>query len=92
MLDFTAARALALRLIAERQSETTGPLLLLEQQVVTFEEGWLFPYQSAWYAEGGDEDAALSGHGPLFIRRTGRWFEVPAYYESGEFLARLGIR
>lgn len=89
LLDLAAATTVAARLLAERQTEATGPLVLGDP--VEFQDGWLFPYQSAWALDG-DEEAELSGFGPIFVRRTGTWFEVPAYYDVGEFLGRLGVR
>ena len=52
--------------------EMVGACVVLVDQTVEVEQGWVMFYESAEFVESGDEGDRLVGNGPVFVDRAGR--------------------
>ncbi len=67
MIDFQAAKIIALQKLKNIESEMAIKLTLLENVVIEFEYGWIFGYQSDEFIKTGDFNKMIGGNAPLLV-------------------------
>ncbi|MFN8305885.1 MAG: YrhB domain-containing protein [Ferruginibacter sp.] len=67
MINLEQAKAIAKSKLEEIQSKTNYELMLLEDQILSFEFGWVFFYQSADYIATGNQVSMLGGNAPFLV-------------------------
>ena len=64
------------RYVAEQASVSGVELLVMEDETMTTEFGWIFFYNTKAYIEGGDEMAIIVGAAPIIVDKTSGKLEV----------------
>ena len=71
MLDSESAKRLATEEINRGYNGRFGPLVILEEETIEKEYGWIFFYSTKKFAETRQFQYALAGSGPLVVERSG---------------------
>jgi hypothetical protein len=77
MINSNEARALAIKAIESFQNESRIAFSLLEHDTITFEDGWIFYWDSTAYIESGKFEDAIAGNAPLVIFKNGDIRQAP---------------
>ncbi len=67
MIDLNRAKEIANKKLEELGNNTQIQLAIIDDEIVEFENGWLFCYQSADYVNTGNFGALISGTAPLIV-------------------------
>lgn len=82
------AREIALQIV--KRAEHDGvPMALVDSSTQTYEDGWLFFYNSAEYLETGSFLSRSAGNGPIFVCRSGTAHCLPTHQPFEQSLAAV---
>jgi len=89
MIDFKEATKLANNKLAEIEGNSRIKLALLMDEVVEFEFGWMYFYQSYDYVMYGNEDFLIGGNSPIIVDKyfskaiiTGSRYDYQYYIDA----------
>jgi hypothetical protein len=72
-----------------REMETAGCVPLAITHTMSFEDGWLFFYNSVEYLRSGNDLSRLAGNGPIFVQTSGAVHKLPTHQPYDVSLAAL---
>jgi hypothetical protein len=70
--------------IAQEELDKSNPEkdLLVLDEYIEFDEGWVFSYQTREYVETGNEDLVLYGNGPIIVtKNSGKVYRGGSAYD-----------
>jgi hypothetical protein len=78
-ISMSEAETLANKLVTDLGAACHNDFVLLREETVATEDGWVFFYNSRKFIETGDFSFTLAGNGPIFIRKDGEVHQLPTY-------------
>jgi hypothetical protein len=71
----------------ELNRSSAGEDLLIIDEYIEFDEGWVFAYQTKEYVETGNEDLVLYGNGPIIVaKENGKVFRGGTAYDIEHYI------
>jgi hypothetical protein len=70
MINLEQAKELAIKQLLEIEGKSNIKLSLFEDEVLIFEYGWVFFYQSEEFVRTGNLNALVGGNAPILIDKT----------------------
>lgn len=94
-MDLDSARAMVSKLINSGYNVPGDELVIVDEETIEKDYGWIFFYTSREYLETGDISAMVAGNGPIVVEKDGTVTHLgsarPAEYSIPEFELKRGF-